>query len=153
MRAGTKLFLGTSLGFSAGVGVTIALQRIYRAGGFLKDSLDIAFGDPTTPTKVLILVAAGITLVALPFGILEWRSDRRFLRVEREMRVARPFDQVSRYEGPEGRGFLFEGAEARTLLIEPTGGIGEPRVVELPLVPPSAPSVEPASEPSDPSQA
>lgn len=135
MRTGTKVFLGTSLGFAAGVALTIAFERIYAADGFIKNSLDTALRPPITATKILIVVAALLTFVALPIAILEWRSERAFLRLEREMRAARPADAVTRYDGAEGRGYLFDGAEGRALLLEPQGGIGAPRVVTYPPAP------------------
>lgn len=144
MRAVTKVFLGTSLGFAAGVAVTVSFERMYAAQGFLRNSLDAALMPPITPTKVLIVVTALVVLSALPLAILEWTSERAYLKVEREMRAARVADAVSRYEGPEGRGYLFDGAQGRALLLEPAGGIGAPRVVALPPPPPAPP--EPAGD-------
>lgn len=135
MRPDTKLLLFTSLAFAAGVGVTVGLQAIYHDGGFLKDSVDLAFRPPITPTKVLIVITAALVFAMLPVGIAEWRSERAYVRAEQEMRAARPGDAVTRYEGPEGRGFLFDGPAGRTLLLEPAGGIGQPRTLELPPIP------------------
>lgn len=124
-----------ALGFAAGVFVTILLERVYARGGFLKDTLDSVTRPPITPTKILFYVAALLILVALPLAIAEWASERRYVRAEREMRAARPAAAVTRYEGPDGRGFLFDGPEGRALLLEPRGGIGAPTVVDLPPVP------------------
>jgi len=135
MRSGTKLFLGTSLGFSAGVALTILFERLYAAEGFLRNSIDSAIAPPITPTKILALTAAILTFAALPIGILEWRSERQFARAERDLRTLRPADAVTRYAGPEGRGVLFDGPDGRLLLLEGTGGFGEPRRIELPPVP------------------
>ncbi|HUR69633.1 MAG TPA: hypothetical protein VM370_10335 [Candidatus Thermoplasmatota archaeon] len=143
MRPGTKLFLTGSLAFAAGIAITIWFERMYAADGFLKNSLDAALMPPITATKILIVVTALVVFTALPLGIAEWNSERRFVRAERELRALRPVDQVARYEGPEGRGFLFEGPEGRLLLLEPAGGIGEPRRIELP----PAPMVEPEQAP------
>lgn len=134
MRAGTKVFLGTSLGFAAGIGATLLLQYLYGADGFLKSTIDTALKPPITGTKIAFLVAAVLVFGSLPVAILEWTSERRFLRAERDLRAERPADAVTRYEGPEGRGFLFDGPEGRTLLLEGLGGWGEPRRVELPPV-------------------
>lgn len=135
MRTGTKVFLGTSLGFASGIALTIAFERLYAADGFLKNSIDAALMPPITPTKILIVVTAAIVLTALPLAILEWRSERAYVKIERDMRAARPADAVTRYEGTEGRGYLFDGPDGRALLLEPAGGIGAPRVVALPPVP------------------
>ena len=138
MRPNTKLFLFTSLAFAAGVALTVTFERLYAANGFLRNTIDSAFQPPITPTKVLFVVAAVLMLSAVPLALAEWRAERRFVRMEREMRAARPADAVTQYEGPEGRGFLFDGPDGRTLLLEPAGGVGEPRVVELPSVPDGA---------------
>lgn len=131
-----KLAIGLALGFAAGVAASVAVARLYGAGGFLRDSVDTLVRPPFSATKALFYVAALLILVALPLGVLEWRAERRFLRRERELRASRPADAVTRYEGPEGRGFLFDGPQGRTLLLEPAGGLGEPRLVELPPTPP-----------------
>ena len=144
MRTNTKLALFTSLAFAAGIAITILFERIYAADGFLKNSVDSAIRPPITPTKILFVVAAIFVVASIPFALAEWRSERRFLRMEREMRAARPGDAITRYEGPEGRGYLFDGSSGRTLLLEPPAGVGEPRVVELPPVPPET---EPQPEP------
>jgi hypothetical protein len=130
-------WLIAALAFAAGVFVTILFERVYARGGFLRDTIDTVTRPPITPTKVLFYVAALLVLVALPIAIGEWLGERRFLRLEREMRAARPADAVTVHEGPEGRGFLFDGPGGRTLLIEPAGGLGRPRVIEMP--PPPAP--------------
>lgn len=149
MRQNTKLFLFTSLAFAAGVALTITFERLYAAEGFLKNSVDSAFQPPITPTKVLFVVAALMMLAAIPLATAEWMAERRFVRAEREMRAARPADAVTHYEGPEGRGYLFDGPSGRALLLEPAAGVGEPRVVELPPVPADAPPPA-ASEPAPP---
>lgn len=144
MRANTKLFLFTTLAFAAGIAITIFFERVYANGGFLRDSLDTALRPPITATKVLIVVTALLVFSALPLAIAEWRAEKRFVKLEREMRAARPADAVTVYEGPEGRGFLFDGPDGRTLLLEAQGGVGEPTVIELPPVPPAPPQVEPS---------
>lgn len=133
-------WLIAAIAFAAGVFVTILLERVYARGGFLKDTIDSVTRPPITPTKVLFYVAALLILVAVPIAIAEWRSERRYVRMEREMRAARPADAVTRYEGPDGRGFLFDGPDGRTLLLEPQGGLGRPTVVELPPVPVEPPA-------------
>ncbi|HET6403353.1 MAG TPA: hypothetical protein VFH78_01795 [Candidatus Thermoplasmatota archaeon] len=138
MRPTTKLYLATTLAFAAGIAITIAFERAYAADGFLKNSVDSAIRPPITPTKILFVVAALLVFTSVPFALAEWRAERRFVRMERELRAARPGDAVTAYEGPEGRGFLFDGPGGRTLLLEPTAGVGEPRVVELPPLPPEA---------------
>lgn len=138
MRPNTKLFLFTSLAFAAGVAITIAFERLYAANGFLRNSIDSAITPPITPTKILFVVAALLMLTSVPIALAEWAAERRFVRLEREMRAARPADAVTEYEGPEGRGYLFDGPAGRTLLLEPAAGVGEPRVVELPPIPADA---------------
>lgn len=139
MRTGTKVTIAAALGFAAGVGMTVWMERLYAADGFLKNTVDTAFRAPYTPTKYLLMLAMLLPFLALPFGIVEWRAERRYLRQERALRAARPGDAVTAYDGPEGRGVLFDGPSGRTLLLEPAGGWGEPRLVELPPVPPSPP--------------
>lgn len=145
VRAGTKLFLYTTLAFAAGIALTILFERTYASDGFLRNSVDSAIRPPITPTKILFVVAALAVFTALPLAIAEWRAERRFVKLERAMRAERPGDAVTSYEGPDGRGYLFDGPNGRTLVLEPAGGVGEPRVVELPPLPP-----QPA-EPSPPS--
>lgn len=128
-------WLIAALAFAAGVFVTILFERLYAGGGFLRDTIDTVTRPPITPTKVLFYAAALLVAIALPLAIGEWLGERRFLRMEREMRAARPEDAVTAHDGPEGRGFLFDGPSARTLLLEPTGGLGRPRVVDLPAAP------------------
>lgn len=151
MRPGTKLFVFTSLAFAAGIAVTLGLQRVYDAGGFLKDSLDHAFDPPHTPTKTLFMVAATAIFLALPIAIAEWASTSRFRRRERELRETRPADDVNPYEGPEGRGLLFDGPDGRLLLAEPRGGIGAPVEIPMPPLPPPEPApvaeAPPAADP------
>ena len=149
LRPNTRLSLFTSLAFAAGIAITIAFERLYAADGFLRNSVDSAIRPPITPTKILFVVAAIFVVTSIPLALAEWRSERRFLRVEREMRAARPADAVTHYEGPEGRGSLFDGPDGRTLLLEPRAGVGEPRVVELPPVPPEPVSPEPAPPSAD----
>jgi hypothetical protein len=132
MRTGTKITLFTLAAFAAGVGATLWLQHLYHAGGFFRDSWDAATRPPIGATKILIVITILVVFTALPIGIVEWRSERAFHRAQRELRMTRPADEVSRYDGPEGRGFLFAGPERRLLLLEPVGGMGEPRIVELP---------------------
>lgn len=139
-------WLIAAIAFAAGVFVTILLERVYARGGFLKDTIDSVTRPPITPTKILFYVAAVLILVALPLAIAEGWSERRYLRLEREMRATRPADAVTRYEGPDGRGFLFDGPQGRTLLLEPSGGIGAPTVVELPPVP-AEPPIDDAQSP------
>ena len=135
MRPGTKLFLLTSLAFAAGIAITIAFERAYASDGFLKNTIDTATRPPITPTKILFVVSALLIFTAIPLAIAEWVAERRFVKLEREMRAARPADAVTVYEGPEGRGFLFDGPDGRTLLLEPAAGMGHPRTVDLPPVP------------------
>lgn len=146
MRQGTRLFLYTTLAFAAGIAVTIAFERAYAAEGFLRNSLDTVFRPPITPTKMLFAAAVILIATAVPLAVAEWIAERRFVRKEREMRAARPADAVTAYEGPEGRGFLFDGPDGRMLLLEPAAGIGRPRVVELPPAP--APPPDPAPGPA-----
>ena len=129
-----KLWVGIALGFVAGVAVTTILVREYGSGGFLTDTVNTVTRPPFTATKLLFYLCALLVAVALPIGLLEWRAERRFLRLEREMRAARPADAVTAYDGPEGRGFVFDGPSGRTLLLEGEGGVGAPRVVDLPPV-------------------
>lgn len=148
MRPNTKLFLYTSLAFAAGIALTVTFERLYAANGFLRNSVDSAIQPPITPTKMLFVVAAVLMFTSVPFAVAEWRAERRFVRLEREMRAARPADAVTEYRGPEGRGYLFDGPTGRTLLLEPTAGVGEPRVVELPAVPtPVGPEAEAVEAP------
>lgn len=151
MRPNTKLFLTASLAFAAGVAITIAFERAYAAHGFLRNSIDSAIQPPITPTKVLFVVAALFVFSAIPLAIAEWLAERRFVRMEREMRAARPADAVTAYDGPEGRGFLFDGPGGRTLLLEATAGVGEPRVVDMPAPPEPSPTPDaPAAPPTPP---
>ena len=147
-----RLWPWLALAFAAGVAVTIALERAYAGGGFLRDSVDQAFKPPYTPTKYLIWTTFALVFLALPFGIREMVAERRFVKQERAMRASRPADAVTEYVGPEGRGYLFDGPGGRTLLLEPVGGLTHPRTVELPPVPPAppAPPEETAAAPLDP---
>lgn len=130
-------WIAAALGFAAGVLVTILVVRLYGAGGFLTDTVNTVTRPPITPTKILFYVSAALIALALPLAIGEWLAERRFVKAERALRAERPADDVTAYEGPEGRGFLFDGPQGRLLLLEPTGGIGRPTTIELPPVPPA----------------
>lgn len=136
MRRG--IGLGIALGFALGVLASALVVRAYGAGGFVANSWDTFFKPPMSATKVLGAIAAGLVFLALPFGIAEWRAERRFRAEERRLRDERPGAEVRDYEGDEGRGLLFADPAGRVLLLRPTGGMGAPRRVEL--------APEPASE-------
>lgn len=136
--------MGIALGFAAGVAASAIVVRLYGGGGFLANSWNTFFQPPMSATKILAVIAAALVFLALPFGIAEWASERRFRREERRLREERPGAEVRAYEGEEGHGVLFVDAGGRTLLLHPVGGIGAPRRIELPPEPPLA---EPAPEP------
>lgn len=141
MRTSTKVFIGATLGFGAGVALSWLVAQDFAANGFLKNHWDTFFQPPRSGTKILALVAALLVFLALPIGIAEWRADARFRREERRLREERPAAEVTPYDASEGKGLLFAEPERRALLLEAAGGFGGPRVVELPLVDP----VDPAS--------
>lgn len=139
MDGNTRTALIVALSFASGILLTLGVQSAYQSGGFLKDSVDTVTRPPHSATKALFFVAFGLLVLALPLGVLEWASERRYLAAERALRLARPADAVARYEGPEGRGYLFDGPEGRVLLLEPPGMLGRPVRVDLPPVPAAPP--------------
>lgn len=153
MQESTRSFLRIALWFALVGVIPVAFHLAYNGGGFVKDAVDTAFRPPHSPTKYLMWGIFALVFLAVPFGLREMVTDRRYVRQERAMRAARPDDAVTEYVGPEGRGYLFDGPGGRTLLLEPEAGLGAPRVVELPPVPaePEAqpePAPEPSPEPS-----
>lgn len=149
----TRVVVGVTLGFAAGVAATLAAQAVYAREGVIRHYWDTLVNPPLTPTKVLFVVATLLALAALPFSILDMLATRRYRRAERRLRDERPADDVRPYEGPEGHGLLFEGAEGSVLLLEPVGGFGHPRLVERAPAPadeegPPAPPDEAAAAPT-----
>lgn len=131
MRTSTRWWLGAGLAFAAGIALTIGYQKAYASDGFVKNSVDSFIHPPWSATKILAIVAAALMAPAFALGLAEWRAERAFRRAERELRAVRPLAEVVEYEGPEGNGLLFAGADGRALLLRPTAGLADPRVVEL----------------------
>jgi hypothetical protein len=126
--------LALLVGLAFAVGLVLALAYLLRTlGDLVADTYRTSTYIGINPPKALAFAALGlILLVALPLAIADGVSSARFRRAERDLRDARPHAAVARYEGPEGRGLLFDAPEGRTLLLRPAGGLGRPRVVPLP---------------------
>lgn len=124
-------------------------QRLYAGSEFYRYHVDMAFSDPVAPTKVLMMVGAGLVALALPLAIADWRAERRYRRAIRETHRRRFLSTYEPYEGPEGAGVLFTGPEGRLLLLKPLGGFGEARAIELPAPPTSVPVDAPPSPPAE----
>lgn len=107
-------------------------QRLMAKGGLYRNSLDTAFSDPVTGTKVLMMASAAIIALALPLALADWRAERRYKRAVEQMRARRWLSSHEPYAGPEGTGALFAGPEGRVLVLRALGGLGAPRIVELP---------------------
>lgn len=121
-----------------GVALFIIVLATLVTGGWAVLPQHGIFREPHSATKTLAIVAAGLTLLAGLLVVPEMVSDRRFARARRALEASRAWDHASEYEGPEGSGILFHAEGARALLLRPAGGIGAPRVVELPEAPDAA---------------
>lgn len=117
-------------------------------GGLYRNSIDMAFSEPTTATKVLMMAGGALVLVALPLALADWRAERRYKRAVEQMRVRRFLSSYEPYQGQEGSGTLFVGPEGRVLVLRALGGLGAPRILELNPEPNLEP--EPASVDSAP---
>lgn len=137
--------LGGVLAAALVVGLAYLLRLLH---DFVADAYRTATYVGVNAPKALALAAVALVLLAaFPLALLEAVSGARFRRAERDLRQTRPLDEVRPYEGPEGRGLLFHGAEGAVLLLRPPGGLGGPRLHPLPAAgatPPEAPTPGPA---------
>jgi hypothetical protein len=96
-----------------------------------------------------------LCLLAVPFAVLQGTSSAAWRRELARVRAERPDAVVRDYRGPEGDGALVEDASGRVLVLRPPGGIGQVRVVMLPLAPvethpgSTPPASAPESRPGD----
>lgn len=137
------LVAGLLLAIVLVVGIAYFLRTL---GDLIADTVRTAGYVGLNWPKGLAFFALGVVfLLAFPLAIVDGVSSARFRRAERELREARPADAVHPYEGPEGRGLIFDGPDGRALLLRAPGGLGAPRLLALPAAEPVAVSAEPAA--------
>jgi len=115
----------------------LALYATKGLGGMPAEAWRILVAQPLSLPRVFDILAICIvvaTLFLVPIALLETRALRAFARSEAQLRLERPEDVVSPYDGVEGDGVAFDGAMGRTLLLKPERGIGAPRVIAFPPV-------------------
>ena len=141
------LVLLVALAFAALYGV---LRVMHDQGGAWAEAWRLLFTPPYSLARWLAATTVAFLLVGgllTPLAWLETRSLKAYARREAELHEQRPLDTVTPYEGPEGEGVAFDGADGRLLLLRADAGMGAPREVFLPREP-EFPSPTPSSLPT-----
>ena len=112
------------------VAIAIVALATLLAGAFALIPPHGVFRDPISDTKKWAMVAIALVAIAAPIALAEGVSDRHFRRVMERVRASRAWEREAAYDGPEGRGLLFEAPGHRALVLHAVGGVGAPRVIE-----------------------